>query len=101
MRSFHRVRWCGRVCDFTPNEIANSFSRISGDVEVEDWGGGRGEVMAAGEGDVGRCEDPRWLRWNREIKRDSGEHGEDVRGVGGDARGIIEGGDSGDGNRGV
>jgi hypothetical protein len=56
--------------------------------------------MVAGEVDVGRCEDPGWLRWNRETKCESGEYGEDVRVVGGDARGIVEGGDSADGNRG-
>jgi len=84
-----------------PDDIADSFSRVRGDVEVEDWGGGCGKVMVAGEVEVGRCEDPGRLRWNREIKCESGEHGEYVTVVGGDARGIVEGGDSADGNRGV
>jgi hypothetical protein len=67
------------------DDVADLFSWVRGDVEVEDWGGGCGEVMVAGEVEVGRREDPRWQRWNREIKCESGEHGEDVRVVGGDA----------------
>ena len=84
-----------------PDDLADLFSRVRGDVEVEDWGGVCGEVMVAAEVDVGGCEDPGWLRWDREFKCESGEHREDVRVVGGDARGIVEGGDSTDGNRGV
>lgn len=83
------------------DDIADLLSRVRGDVEVEDWGGICGEVMVATEADVGRCEGPGGLRWNREFKCESGEQGEDVRVVGGDARGIVEGGDSTDGNGGV
>jgi len=83
------------------DNVADLLSWVRRDVHIEDWGGFCGEVMVAAEVDVGRCEDPGWLRWNREFKCESGEHGEDVRVVGGDARGIVEGGDSTDGNWGV
>ena len=76
------------------NDVSNLLCRVG--VEVEDWGSVCSEVVVAGKIYVGGSKGCGWLGWDRKLESDGRQHGEDVRVVGGNAGGVVEGGNGAD-----